>query len=445
MAQFVRDSDLAHRRPIELLDGPVQGYRTQLVAHLQRQGLARHADLFPLLTLRGDRLLAFTEAEGAITPYDRLPPDAQAAAREAVRAMLADLEREAERLRASPDSTRQSLGMVLEAALRGSTLADIHRVAGEDQDHYVLAGWGLREVEGAPPIPDLLTALRPAAPPSPRPLAAPPAPAAPLPVPLAPAPPPGRDPRSWPLRLLALAAMLLGFGLLAAWLLPMAVVAAIAALRLPAPPLCELPPAGLSLLPGQEEEARLRARLAELERAYAGRLLQCRLAQAPPPRPAPPLAPPPAPAPQPVPAPTPTPPPPRPDDFGLDRRLDRERAQRGQVQLSLAWNGPSDLDLHVTCPDGRRINFQQQQNCGGTLQIDMNAGARDSNEPVEDVVWPGAPPSGRYVVHVHYYDYRSRRVPVPFIVRLVNGTDRREVRGIANGQEHQQVLEFTVP
>lgn len=441
MAQFVRESDLAHRRPIELLDGPVQAYRPQLVAHLQRQGLARHAHLFPQLTLRGDRLLAFTEAEGAVTPYDALPPEEQAEAREAVRAMLADLEREAQRLRASPDSTRQSLGMVLEAALRGSTLSDIHRVAGEEQTHYVLAGWGLREVEGAPPIPDLLTTLRPAAPvpPPPIPPGAPP-PTAAIPVP--PPPPAIRDPAPWPLRLLALAAMLLGFGLLAAWLLPMAVVAAIAALRLPAPPPCELPQAGLSLLPGQEEEARLRARLAELERAYAGRLLQCRLAQAPPPA-APPPAPPPQP--RPAPAPPPAPPPPRPDDFGLDRRLEREGAQRGQVQVSLAWNGPADLDLHVICPDGRRISFQQPTNCGGTLQIDMNAGARNSNEPVEDVIWPGTPPSGLYRVQVHYYDYRGRRTPVPFVVRLINGAERREVRGVANGPAPQQVLEFTVP
>jgi hypothetical protein len=437
VAQFIRESDLAHRRPIELLDGPVQFYRPQLVAHLQRQDLARHALLFPQLTLRGDRMLAFTEAEGAITPYDRLAPDEQAAAREAVRAMLADLEREAQRLRASPDSTRQSLGMVLEAALRGSTLSDIHRVAGEGQDQYVLAGWGLREVEGAPPIPDLLTTLRPVVPVAPPPPQPPPAIAPVSAVPPPPTPPPVGDPPAWPLRLLALAAMLLGFGLLAAWLLPMGVVAAIAALRLPAPPICEVPPAGLSLLPGQEEEARLRARLAELERAYAGRLLQCRLAQAPPP-------PPPAPAPQPAPAPTPAPPP-RQDDFGLDRRLEREGAQRGQVQVSLAWNGPADLDLHVTCPDGRVINFQQPSHCGGTLQIDMNAGGRRSNEPVEDVIWPGTPPSGRYLVHVHYFDYPSRRVPVPFIVRLVNGAERREVRGVANGPNPQQVLEFTVP
>ena len=108
-------------------------------------------------------------------------------------------------------------------------------------------------------------------------------------------------------------------------------------------------------------------------------------------------------------------------------------------------SGPADLDLHVTCPDGRRINFQQPTNCGGTLQIDMNAGARNSNEPVEDVIWPGTPPSGRYQVQVHYYDYGGRRTPVPFVVRLINGAERREVRGTANGPNPQQVLEFTVP
>jgi uncharacterized protein YfaP (DUF2135 family) len=110
------------------------------------------------------------------------------------------------------------------------------------------------------------------------------------------------------------------------------------------------------------------------------------------------------------------------------------------------WDGPADLDLHVLCAGGH-IYFERTTGCGGgVLDVDMNAqGARESNKPVENVVWQGPPPSGTYRVQVHYFDYAERRTPVPFTVRLVVGGQTREVRGVANGSALQNVTEFTVP
>jgi hypothetical protein len=215
-----------------------------------------------------------------------------------------------------------------------------------------------------------------------------------------------------------------------AWFLPDIMRHASALVRLPVAPVCELPaaPDG-GLLRLQEEEIRLRARISELERSYAGRIQQCRIAAVPPPRA------------------EPAPPPPPPQQRSeIDQRLDRERARSGQYQVSLIWDGPADLDLHLRCADGTVLNADRRQGCGATLDVDMNVrGGRSSATPVENVVWAEKPPSGMYRVNVHYYDYADRRTPVPFTVRVVTAGQAREFRGVARDGAMQQVTEFTVP
>lgn len=130
----------------------------------------------------------------------------------------------------------------------------------------------------------------------------------------------------------------------------------------------------------------------------------------------------------------------------MDDRLQRERAMGGEQQITLAWDGPADLDLYVECPNGQVIHYRQQRACGGVLDVDMNAeGGRRSNRPVENVAWPDRPPSGRYRVFVHYYDWESRRTPVPFTVRVRIGGRETTHRGVAQGNGRQLVTEFNVP
>ncbi|MGX9964297.1 hypothetical protein ACVFYP_13285 [Roseomonas sp. F4] len=430
--RLLAETGIAERLPQRALDGTVIGYRSQLVRHLRSQSLGQHADLFAEATLTPDRIRWHTTLEGEPSSYSERDEADQARLRDTVGALLADIRNEAARLRAGSDAQRR-LAEVLEAATRGILWSDLwiltEAAASSESravEHYVLAGWGLAAPEGRPPVPDLLGVFVPAVmPAAPEPEALPPPPVEPPPEPAWP----------WPLRLLALSAALLLMAGLLAWQLP-ALAGVLLAFRLPEPPVCVLPPeSGLPNL--QDEEARLRARIAELERAYAGRVLQCRIAQAPPPRPAPP-APPTA-----APAPTPAPPPAQRSD--IERRLEREGVPRSEYSVSLSWDSVADLDLHVDCPGGGTIFHGNPAACGGRLNLDMNAGDARSTTPVENIAWDAPPPSGTYRIRVVYYDVARRRGPVPFRLRIVTAGQVREVSGVASTLEGPPPTEFRVP
>jgi uncharacterized protein YegL len=92
------------------------------------------------------------------------------------------------------------------------------------------------------------------------------------------------------------------------------------------------------------------------------------------------------------------------------RRLQREGAKSGDVQISLIWNNYNDLDLHVICPHSDEIYFgDRESGCGGELDVDMNV-SPTSEEPVENIYWPpGEAPEGNYEVHVHHYRNHEKR------------------------------------
>ena len=98
-----------------------------------------------------------------------------------------------------------------------------------------------------------------------------------------------------------------------------------------------------------------------------------------------------------------------PENDDLDKRLEREGGKSGAVQVSLAWDDYNDLDLHLFCPSGERIYFNNKESeCGGELDVDMNV-KPVSNNPVENVVWTKNPPKGTYKVGVHFYKYHRKR------------------------------------
>ena len=93
----------------------------------------------------------------------------------------------------------------------------------------------------------------------------------------------------------------------------------------------------------------------------------------------------------------------------LAERLVREGAKSGEVRVSLMWDDVSDLDVHVITPSSQKIFFaNKRSSCGGELDVDMNAGSRWSEKPVENVYWSTAP-HGSYVVYVHMYKNRNAR------------------------------------
>jgi hypothetical protein len=78
----------------------------------------------------------------------------------------------------------------------------------------------------------------------------------------------------------------------------------------------------------------------------------------------------------------------------------------GDVQVSIAWSGASDIDLHIFDPAGEEIFYDNKQSAsGGMLDLDSNAACAIDGRNAENVVWPAAgAPRGQYRVVVDYYD-----------------------------------------
>jgi len=121
-------------------------------------------------------------------------------------------------------------------------------------------------------------------------------------------------------------------------------------------------------------------------------------------------------------------------DDNLNSRLQRERAKSGAITASLAWNDPSDLDLHahVTLADGSsaHVFFRNKQGAGGVLDVDMHATDGSTvDEPVENIFWE-APPAGTYSIRAHLYKRRGTQRAVRFRAVLKReGEDDLSVEG----------------
>ena len=137
-----------------------------------------------------------------------------------------------------------------------------------------------------------------------------------------------------------------------------------------------------------------------------------------------------------------------PEEDDIEERLEREGGKAGEVQLSLAWDDYNDLDMHVFCPSCERIYFNNKKSeCGGELDVDMNV-RPVSNNPVENVVWTGEAPPGKYKIGVHFYKHhRKRRSKKTTTFRLrvmVHGKSRDYSGTISSGSAMQMVTSFTL-
>jgi hypothetical protein len=80
--------------------------------------------------------------------------------------------------------------------------------------------------------------------------------------------------------------------------------------------------------------------------------------------------------------------------------------QSGNIQVTVAWNSSSDVDLHVYDPSGQEVYYGNRQiPSGGHLDHDANAACSVAPPTVENVYWDNPnPPRGTYRAEVRAYD-----------------------------------------
>jgi hypothetical protein len=115
------------------------------------------------------------------------------------------------------------------------------------------------------------------------------------------------------------------------------------------------------------------------------------------------------------------------------------------LDVQLTWDTESDVDLHVTEPDGvtiwaRNINAYQPPPPGssdppgdptkfGMLDIDSNANCQIDGRRQENVYWLVAPPSGHYRVNVDTWSLCGTPAARWHVTAMLNG----QIVGQANG------------
>ncbi|MDI2125163.1 DUF6777 domain-containing protein [Yinghuangia seranimata] len=93
----------------------------------------------------------------------------------------------------------------------------------------------------------------------------------------------------------------------------------------------------------------------------------------------------------------------------------------GDIQVTLLWNGDSDIDLHVIDPAGEEIYFNHKTSASrGTLDHDDIPGCGSlPTTHVENVFWPsGAAPSGTYKAFVLNFGACPGKPPAAYELRI---------------------------
>jgi hypothetical protein len=381
-----------------------------------------HARLFaePVVSDRGDETDWYTDAPGRAEPLGALPEDEAEAARTTLQALTGDVSALADRLRAEGGDSNARLAESLSNALEipdPDAVLVVTDATGARQP--VLINWA-RVREDAPSGRGVLSRMVPAAPTAlaePLPQSGAGGGAGTLAAGGAVAEPATPMWLSWLWWLL--------------WLLLALIMLAVLYLLIAA---CGVRGGSfqLTFCPAEEvvvapdrgaEHAALLDRVRDLERQLIAANAACDPVIEAPPAPSPAPAPPP-PAPEPVPEPEPA------QRTEIDDRLESAGGQVGDMNVSLAWEGPSDVDLHVTCPAGVRIYYANRtaQACRGSLDVDANAGGRRTDTPIENIFFEDPLP-GAYQIRVHLFSARGGVSRVPFVLQVRVGEETNRFEG----------------
>jgi hypothetical protein len=100
------------------------------------------------------------------------------------------------------------------------------------------------------------------------------------------------------------------------------------------------------------------------------------------------------------------------DDYGLiseifELPVSIIEVGTGQLQVSLSWDQPNDVDLHLVEPDGEEIYYGTDYSSnGGVLDLDSNPGCSIDGVQNENITYSdeSTVETGTYIVRVDLYD-----------------------------------------
>jgi len=109
----------------------------------------------------------------------------------------------------------------------------------------------------------------------------------------------------------------------------------------------------------------------------------------------------------------------------------------GDVSFRLRWDGPQDLDIYVTEPNGETIYFGNSTSAtGGQLDVDSNSACSGPDpNPTENVFWPvGQAPNGTYEFWAQLWSDCGASSTPNFTFFVFEGSEVvREIPGTING------------
>ena len=140
----------------------------------------------------------------------------------------------------------------------------------------------------------------------------------------------------------------------------------------------------------------------------------------------------------------------------MGRLLEEAGATSGKLEFALSWFNKNDLDLHVECPCGTHIYFNNSKcnNCGGWLDIDKNVKFTDAVEdPVEHITFGYTKndkeldlKEGVYKVSVKFFKahIRTNKTTYKWAIKGPSGEIQNGAGSFAKAGQESQVFSLNV-